>query len=111
DRKFIGTLEIEAVYVGIKDRYVFYFWISCLIVLISIVMAYVLSGPIRRQVSNSVARLEQQSNRLRLLANELSETEQRERKRFARLLHDHLQQLLVASKLRLDMMEKKIDTI
>ena len=39
--------------------------------------------------------------RLRLLATELSLAEQRERKRLATELHDHLQQLLVLSKLKL----------
>jgi signal transduction histidine kinase/ActR/RegA family two-component response regulator len=109
--KIIGRLEIEAAYSGIQDRYVTYLLLSLLIIGISIPLSYFLSAPIRRQASLGVRQLEQQTHRLRLLANELSETEQRERKRFARLLHDHLQQLLVASKLRLDMMEKKIDRL
>ena len=35
---------------------------------------------------------------LRLLASELAQAEQRERDRMAQVLHDHLQQLLVAAK-------------
>ena len=40
----------------------------------------------------------QRTNQLRALATELVQTEQRERQRLARVLHDHLQQLLVAAK-------------
>jgi signal transduction histidine kinase/ActR/RegA family two-component response regulator len=107
----VGRLEIGAVYSSLWDRYAAYLLISFLIILVSIPLTYILSAPLRKQVSLGVQQLEQQTHRLRLLANELSETEQRERKRFARLLHDHLQQLLVASKLRLDLMEKKMDRI
>ncbi len=38
------------------------------------------------------------ANQLRALATELVQTEQRERQRLAKILHDHLQQLLVAAK-------------
>ncbi|MFB3903214.1 MAG: AAA family ATPase [Acidobacteriota bacterium] len=38
------------------------------------------------------------ANQLRALASELVQTEQRERQRLAKILHDHLQQLLVAAK-------------
>jgi signal transduction histidine kinase len=107
----VGRLEIEAVYSSLWDRYASYILISCLIILVSIPLTYILSAPLRKQASLGVQQLEQQTHRLRLLAKELSEIEQRERQRFARLLHDHLQQLLVASKLRLDLMEKRIDRI
>ena len=40
-------------------------------------------------------------DRLRYMAAELTRCEQRERARMARLLHDHLQQLLVSAKMRL----------
>lgn len=40
----------------------------------------------------------QRANQLRALATDLVQTEQRERQRLARILHDHLQQLLVAAK-------------
>jgi PAS domain S-box-containing protein len=46
-------------------------------------------------------RVVERSMRLRALAAELAQTEQRERARLAQILHDHLQQLLVAAKLRL----------
>jgi signal transduction histidine kinase len=42
--------------------------------------------------------------RVRAMARELTGVEQRERRRVASLLHDHLQQLLVAARLRLGLM-------
>ncbi len=109
ENRVIGRLEIEAIYATLFNRYATYFLISLIILILSIPATYILSAPLRKQAALGVRQLEQQTHRLRLLANELSETEQRERKRFARLLHDHLQQLLVAAKLRLDMMDKKFD--
>ncbi len=43
--------------------------------------------------------LEQRTTQLRSLAAELSQAEERERRRLAQAIHDHLQQLLVAAKL------------
>jgi two-component system CheB/CheR fusion protein len=51
--------------------------------------------------------LERQTVQLRELASELTLTEQRERRRIAEALHDNLQQLLVAAKLRVAMMGHK----
>ena len=48
--------------------------------------------------------LERQTEQLRELASELTLTEQRERRRIAEALHENLQQLLVAAKLRVAMM-------
>lgn len=45
----------------------------------------------------------QQSTRLQHLVHELSTAEQRERKRMAAVLHDDLQQLLIATKMQLEM--------
>jgi len=44
--------------------------------------------------------LEQRTTQLRSLAAELSQAEERERRRLAQAMHDHLQQLLVAAKLQ-----------
>jgi signal transduction histidine kinase/ActR/RegA family two-component response regulator len=44
--------------------------------------------------------LSQSHDRLRALASELTLAEQRERRRLAKVLHDHLQQLLVGAKIR-----------
>lgn len=46
-------------------------------------------------------RLEQRAEQIRRLAMELSQTEQRERRRLARLLHDDLQQVLVAIRMQI----------
>lgn len=46
--------------------------------------------------------LEEKAARLQALANQLSHAEQSERSRIARLLHDHLQQILVSVKLHID---------
>ncbi len=47
------------------------------------------------------AALKQRAAQLQALAVELTQAEQRERRRLAQLLHDHLQQLLVGARLRL----------
>lgn len=52
-------------------------------------------------VAERTAVAEQRARVLRRLAAELNEAEHRERKRLARLLHDNLQQLLVAARFRL----------
>jgi glucose-6-phosphate-specific signal transduction histidine kinase len=51
-----------------------------------------------RALHERTAELEQRAIQLRALAAELSQAEERERKRLARVLHDHLQQLLAAAK-------------
>jgi signal transduction histidine kinase len=53
--------------------------------------------------------LELQANRLKTLTIELTEAEQNERKRLAEILHDSIQQLLVAAKIRLNLLERKIE--
>jgi len=60
-----------------------------------------LTETLERQVAERTAVAEQRARDLRRLAAELSEAEHRERKRLAGLLHDDLQQLLLAVKLRL----------
>lgn len=62
---------------------------------------------LERRVSERTARLEEQSEQLRKLAIELTGAEEKERKRLAQVLHDHLQQLLVAARMRLDIIERK----
>jgi len=52
--------------------------------------------------------LEKRTSQLQRLTTELSEAEDRERRRLAELLHDDLQQLLVGSKLRLNILARKI---
>ena len=57
---------------------------------------------LEQKVVERTALLESQARRLRLLALQLTDAEHRERKRLAELIHDHLQQLLVAAKMRVD---------
>ncbi len=57
----------------------------------------------------AVRQLEEQSRQVRALALELTRTEQRERKQLAELLHDGLQQVLVAANLRLALLSRSDD--
>ncbi|MFO7906812.1 MAG: response regulator [Pirellulaceae bacterium] len=60
-----------------------------------------LNETLEQQVAERTTLAERRAQDLRRLAAELSEAEHRERKRLARVLHDDLQQLLLAVKLRL----------
>ena len=53
--------------------------------------------------------LAERASQLRALAGDVTLTEQRERRRLARILHDHIQQLLVAAKLRVAIMGRMGD--
>jgi PAS domain S-box-containing protein len=64
---------------------------------------------LERRVRERTAELARQSDQLRALAFELTLAEQRERRRLARLLHDELQQLLVAARLRVHSLERGVD--
>ena len=61
---------------------------------------------LERRVADRTAELAQRAAQLRGLAGELTLSEQRERSRLAKVLHDHLQQLLVAAKFRLAILDK-----
>jgi len=63
--------------------------------------AHALSRSLEQRVTERTSELEEKTLRLRRLAAELTATEQRERKRLAALLHDDLQQLLVAASMQL----------
>lgn len=60
-----------------------------------------LNETLEHRVAERTREVEFQSDRLRALASELTMAEQRERRRLAQLLHDGLQQILVASRMRL----------
>lgn len=60
-----------------------------------------LAETLEARVAERTAVAEHRAAQLRALAAELTDTEQRERRRLSQLLHDHLQQLLVAAKLKL----------
>lgn len=59
------------------------------------------------RVQHRTAQLQDRTRQLRALACELTLAEERERSRIARLIHDHLQQMLVAALLNLGMMRQK----
>jgi PAS domain S-box-containing protein len=62
---------------------------------------------LEEKVTERTQILEDQTQRLRQLALELTEVEQKERRRLAEVLHDHLQQYLVATKMRLELIERR----
>jgi PAS domain S-box-containing protein len=63
-----------------------------------------LNEALEERVRERTCQLQRQTNQLQLLAKDLTEAEQVERRRLAELLHDHLQQLLVAVKLNLSIL-------
>ncbi|MEN6493372.1 MAG: response regulator [Thermoguttaceae bacterium] len=60
-----------------------------------------LNDTLEQQVLERTAVAEQRSVQLRILASELVQAEERERRRLAKVLHDHLQQLLVAARIKI----------
>jgi PAS domain S-box-containing protein len=64
------------------------------------------SAELERKVVERTAEVGTLVRQLRALAAERIETEQRERKRLALLLHDHLQQLLVAAQIRVGLLKE-----
>ncbi|MFP4143763.1 MAG: PAS domain S-box protein [Phycisphaeraceae bacterium] len=65
---------------------------------------------LEQRVAERTSELQHQTVRLRNLAHELAAAEHRERKRLAALLHDELQQFLVAAKMRLVGVRSSEDT-
>ncbi|RPJ54399.1 MAG: hypothetical protein EHM23_29105 [Acidobacteria bacterium] len=64
---------------------------------------------LEQKVRERTAELTERANQLRTLAGELTLAEQRERRHLAKLLHDHLQQLLVGAKFRVALLSKAAD--
>ena len=60
------------------------------------------------QVERRTAQLQERTRQLRALASELTQAEERERRRIARLIHDQLQQMLVAALLNAGMLKQKL---
>lgn len=61
------------------------------------------------ELNQSVIALEQRTAQLRKLAADLIQAEQRERRRLSQLLHDHLQQVLVAARIHLGIASDRVD--
>ena len=57
---------------------------------------------LERRVAERTSELQSRADQLRRLASKLTRAEQRERQRLAKVLHDHLQQLLVSAKMSLE---------
>ena len=67
-----------------------------------------LNEQLEQRVAEGTAIAEGRANQLRALAAELTIAEQREKKKLAHLLHDHLQQLLAAAKLKSSMLKSAV---
>jgi signal transduction histidine kinase len=63
-----------------------------------------LTNILEQRVAERTAVADERARQLQVLASNLTHAEQRERQRLAQVLHDHLQQLLVAMKLRIAML-------
>lgn len=68
-----------------------------------------LNATLEQRVAERTAEAERRAQDLRALASQLSQVEHRERRRIAQILHDGLQQLLVASKMRLSVLQRRVD--
>jgi PAS domain S-box-containing protein len=64
---------------------------------------------LERRVAKRTSQLHQRADQLARMASELTLTEQRERRRLAQVLHDHLQQLLVGAKFGLRVLSNHAD--
>jgi PAS domain S-box-containing protein len=61
---------------------------------------------LEQRVAERTAEVRQQADQLRALATELTQAEQRERRRLAQILHDHIQQLLVGARMQLSLVKR-----
>ncbi len=64
-----------------------------------------LNETLEHRVTERTAEVQSQAEQLRALAADLSRAEQQERKRIAQVLHDHIQQLLVAARLHVEALD------
>lgn len=68
-----------------------------------------LNTELEDRVRERTADLQRRAEQLSLLASELTLAEQRERRRLAQVLHDHLQQLLVGARFGLEVIARRVD--
>jgi len=67
-----------------------------------------LNATLEQRVAERSAEAESRAAQLRALASEMTLTEQRERRRLAQVLHDDLQQMLVAAKMQVTIANRKV---
>jgi len=60
------------------------------------------------ELAHAKAELELRAGQLQAMAMELTQSEERERRRLAQVLHDHLQQLLVAARMKMVLMRRRL---
>jgi signal transduction histidine kinase/CheY-like chemotaxis protein len=68
-----------------------------------------LNETLEQRVAERTAEADRRSAIVRALAAKLTQSEQRERRRLAQILHDHLQQLLAAAKYKLSLLRRRRD--
>ena len=68
-----------------------------------------LNRTLEQRVAERTAEVRQAALQLRALASELAQTEQRERTRLSKILHDHVQQLLVAARMQVERLTRDAD--
>ena len=69
------------------------------------------NADLERKVQERTAELAKRAAQLRALAGKLTLSEQRERRRMAKVMHDHLQQILVAAKFRVAILGRTGDDV
>ena len=67
-----------------------------------------LNDTLEQRVKERTAESQWRANQLQQLAAQMAQAEERERRRLAQVLHDHLQQMLVAARLRLSRVAGKV---
>jgi PAS domain S-box-containing protein len=65
-----------------------------------------LNASLEQRVAERTNEVQQLADQLRALAVDLSKAEQRERKRLSKILHDHIQQLLVAARMQVGWLKR-----
>jgi PAS domain S-box-containing protein len=68
-----------------------------------------INDQLEQRVRDRTAKIQQQTERMRVLANKLGRVEQKERNRLAAVLHDHIQPLVVGARMHLWDIHRKTD--
>jgi PAS domain S-box-containing protein len=66
-----------------------------------------LNETLEQRVAERTAEAQRRARQLRAMAAELIQTEQREHRRLAKVLHDHLQQILVAARMKVGLLRRR----